>query len=79
MKIKASVWEYYSKDNVDFWVVIKTAAGKKMFYIQPEVRDNKIVGVTTPDSQDDLCLLNESLYGDIEQAMQEALDEWVEQ
>lgn len=78
MKITATVHNYWSKDNVDFMVNIynTTTNAEFKFFAQPKVTDNEVTGIHTPDSKDDMAIIDPCYYDETIEAMQAALDEY---
>lgn len=78
LKITADVHNYWSKDNVDFMVNIYNTTTNATFelFAQPNVKDNEVVGIHTPDSMDDMEIVSAYYYDEIMEAMQAALDEY---
>ena len=78
MKITATVHNYLNKDNIDFMVnIYNTSTNKEFeFFAQPKVTDNEVIGIHTPDSMDDMAIIDPCYYDEIIEAMQAALDEY---
>ncbi len=75
--MKASVVNYHDESNVDFLVEIGLTGDRTAdIFVQPEIEDGEIVKISTPDSQDDVEIVNPELHDDMIDAMQEALDEY---
>jgi len=77
MKITATVHNYFHKDDVDFMVSITTITDTTFkFFAQPDVKNNEVVGIHTPDSMDDMAIVDSCYYDEIIEAMQDALNEY---
>ena len=76
--MKATVYNYISENNVDFYVEVNLTGNRTVeFFIQPEVRNNTVTDITTIDSRDDVLVINPDLFDDMIEKMQEALDEYI--
>ncbi len=76
--MKASVINYHNENNVDFMVEIGLTGDRTAdIFCQPEIEDGEIVKISTPDSQDDVEIVNPELHEDMINAMQDALNEYL--
>ena len=73
--MKIEICNYFSENNIDFDVVFEGMYGEYRLFIQPELENGKVVSLHTPDSQDDIDLLPQSVDAeDLIAAMNEEIE-----
>lgn len=61
--------------NVDFTLTVETTYGETKLFLQPEINNEEVTNITSPDANDDSFLIHERYHKEILAAMQQMINE----